>query len=242
MDRGAGMPDQASSGSGVSKPEPKDYSYKKRFYRDEVVAGDYDRRRFTTPKRQRRNLRKWRTIRRALQAAEGVHTILDVPCGTGRFTGALARQGYQVFGSDISLEMMAESLKKDEERHSNVAGHVQADAERLPLRDRSVDCVMSIRFMFHVDPPTRIRILREMGRVSRRWLVIDYRHRYSYRYTKWRLFHALGLTRKELERVSTRQLKQEFREAGLEVRRIVPVARFFSDKWIVLGEVGPVTA
>lgn len=235
------MPADTPSGADISKPERKDYSYKKRFYRDEAVAGDYDRRRFVAPKRQRRNLRKWRTILRALAEAEGVRTILDVPCGTGRFTGALARQGFQIFGSDISLEMITESLRKEEQRHPNVAGHVQADAERLPLRDRSVDCVMSIRFMFHVDPPTRVRILREMRRVSRRWLVIDYRHRYSYRYAKWRLFRWLGLTRKELERVSRSQLVREFGDAGLEVRRIVPVARFFSDKWIVLSEVGPAT-
>jgi hypothetical protein len=46
----------------------------------------------------------------------------------------------------------------------------------------------------------------------------------------------LGLTKTELSRVSRDQLEQEFREAGWTIREVIPVARFFSDKWIVVGE------
>ena len=53
---------------------------------------------------------------------------------------------------------------------------MQANAEHLPLRNDSLDCVVCIRFMMHVDPATRVRMLREFHRVSRRWVIIDYRH------------------------------------------------------------------
>ena len=112
---------------------------------------------------------------------------------------------------------------------------MQADAERLPFRDDGFDCVVSIRFMFHVDPHTRTAMLREFGRVAR-FQVIDYRHRYSYRYVRWRIRTALGLTSRPLDRVSRKDLEREFREAGLTVRGILPIARVFSDKWIVVGE------
>lgn len=219
----------------VSRPKRDGYDYKKAFYRDTDVAADYDQHRFVTPARQRRNARKWRAIERALGEAGAVATILDVPCGTGRFTGALAERGHLVVGSDISLEMMRVAARKGP-RHPNFAGHLQADVERLPLRTGAVDCVVCIRFMFHVDAATRVRMLREMARVSRRWLVVDYRHRYSYAWVKWRLLRALGLTRKPFDRVSTAAMLEEFRAAGLVVRRIVPVLRVFSDKWVVLGE------
>jgi SAM-dependent methyltransferase len=223
-----------------SKPKPLSYSYKKQFYRSSDVAEDYDRHRFSTPRRQARNLRKWRTIVAALERTSGVSSILDLPCGTGRFTGDLADLGYRIIGSDISYEMMRVAKKKMGSREG-ITGFVQADAERLPLPDSSVDCVLSIRFMFHVDSATRVRILREMGRISRRWIIVDYRHRYSLRYARWKLKRILGLTRKPFDRVSRAQLEQELSDAGIAIRAVLPVTRIFSDKWIVVGEpVSPV--
>ncbi|MDH3626304.1 MAG: class I SAM-dependent methyltransferase [Acidobacteriota bacterium] len=218
-----------------SRPTEHGYAYKKQFYRESAVASDYDFHRFGEPRRVRRNIKKWKAICKALDETDGVESVLDIPCGTGRFTGSLAERGHLVIGSDISLEMMVEAQSKfnDLERF---AGYVQADAEALPMPDSSVDCVMSIRFMFHVDPATRVRILREMGRVSRRWLIIDYRHCYTPRYLKWKIKSALRMTKTPLERVSRREMEDEFREAGIKIRRVIPVARVFSDKWIVVGE------
>lgn len=222
--------------SDVSRPgRAGDYAFKRRFYRDEAVAADYDFHRFGSPERARRNARKWRTILRALDRASGVKTILDLPCGTGRFTGALCERGFEVVGSDISLEMMQVARPKTVDL-PGCAGYLQADAEALPLRAGAVDCVMSIRFLFHVEPEARVRILREMARVSRRWLILDYRHRYSTRYWLWRLKRALGLTDLALRRVSRRQVVDELHAAGLELIEILPVVRIWSDKWIVVAE------
>jgi len=115
---------------------------------------------------------------------------------------------------------------------------VRADAEALPFRAKSADCVMSIRFLFHVDPQTRRRMLREFGRVSRRWIIADYRHKYSFRYGVWKLTRALRLTRRPFERVSVKSMKSEFEDAGLRVVKIVAVRRWLSDKWVVLAESG----
>ncbi len=219
-----------------SKPKQDGYDYKKQFYQSDEVAQDYDQHRFTTPRRQRRNRREWEAVRRALQHAEGTRTILDMPCGTGRFTGHLAREGYQVIGADISVPMMRQAQAKPELADPKILGYVQADAEHIPLATGAVDCVMSIRFMFHVDPATRRVMLREMGRVSRRWLVVDYRHRYTPRWLIWRTATALGLTRRPFERVSRRGLESEFSDAGLVIKGVFPARRGFSDKWMVLAE------
>ncbi|HZF17275.1 MAG TPA: methyltransferase domain-containing protein [Steroidobacteraceae bacterium] len=219
-----------------SKPQVESYDYKKAFYRSTAVADDYDQHRFTTPARIRRNERKWRAIGKALAQAPEVKRVLDLPCGTGRFTGRLASSGYEVIGSDISLEMIGKAVTAGGAAGPAVLGYVQANGEKLPFRNAAVDCVVSIRFMFHVDPDVRIRILREFGRVARRQ-VVDYRHRYSMRYRKWQALRALGLTREPLERVSRERLEHEFTSAGLTIRAIVPVSRgWFSDKWVVLSE------
>jgi SAM-dependent methyltransferase len=220
----------------VSKPKVEEYSYKKDFYRDPAVAADYDQHRFTTPRRKRRNVRKWRAIQQAIEEAADIGSVLDLPCGTGRFTGDLARSGLQVIGGDISLQMMREAARSPQVEHPDIAGYVQADAEQLPFRDRSLDSVVSIRFMFHVDPTTRRRMLREMGRISTRWLIIDYRHKYSARWVSWKVRHALGLLDQVPERVSRSDLRSEFRDAGITIRRVISVRRWLSDKWIILAE------
>src|SRR6185295_8925734 len=115
--------------SDPSRPREDGYEYKRDFYRSSQVAEDYDFHRFSTPERQKRNARKWAAIQKALSLTTGVRTILDLPCGTGRFTGALARSGYEVIGSDISMEM----LGKASSASPSIRGYVQANAEHLPL-------------------------------------------------------------------------------------------------------------
>jgi ubiquinone/menaquinone biosynthesis C-methylase UbiE len=233
--------------SDPSRPREDRYEYKRDFYRSDSVAEDYDFHRFSTPERQKRNVRKWAAIRKALALTTGVRTILDLPCGTGRFTGALAREGYEVVGSDISFEMLKKAASLEDAQRPNpqpgegaqraICGYVQANAEHLPLRSDALDCVVCIRFMMHVDPATRVRILREFHRVSRRWVIVDYRHKYTFRYVLTHTFGKLGLGRSPLSRVSRRDLEQEFRDAGFAIRSVIRVsAPLLSDKWVVLAE------
>jgi ubiquinone/menaquinone biosynthesis C-methylase UbiE len=222
-----------------SRPREDGYDYKRDFYRSDSVAEDYDFHRFSTPERQRRNARKWAAIRPALSLTQGVRVILDLPCGTGRFTGGLAREGYEIVGSDISMEMLqkAASVTSKDGGTPNVRGYLQANAEKLPLRDDSLDCVVCIRFMMHVDPATRVRMLKEFRRVSRRWVIVDYRHKYTFRYVLTHTFGKLGLGRTPLSRVSTADLHEEFRQAGFKIAQIVRVSTpLLSDKWVVLAE------
>ncbi|HTU66937.1 MAG TPA: class I SAM-dependent methyltransferase [Steroidobacteraceae bacterium] len=223
--------------SDPSRPTEDGYDYKRDFYRSEAVADDYDFHRFSSPERQKRNARKWAAIRKALSLTTGVKVILDLPCGTGRFTGGLAREGYEVVGSDISMEMLGKAAEVGSKDGAAIRGYVQANAEHLPLRGDSLDCVVCIRFMMHVDPAHRVKMLREFARVSRRWVIVDYRHKYTFRYVLTQTFGRLGLGRSPLSRVSTKELHEEFRQGGLTIRQIVRVSTpLLSDKWVVLAE------
>jgi SAM-dependent methyltransferase len=220
-----------------SRPREDGYEYKRDFYRSDSVAEDYDFHRFSSPERQKRNVRKWAAIRKALAQTTGVRTILDLPCGTGRFTGALAREGFEVVGSDISHEMLKKAASIPDGKQKAIYGYLQANAEHLPLRTDSLDCVVCIRFMMHVDAATRVRMLNEFRRVSRRWVIVDYRHKYTFRYVLTHTFGKLGLGRSPLDRVSRAGLEQEFRDAGLSIRSVIRVsAPLLSDKWVVLAE------
>jgi hypothetical protein len=80
-------------------------------------------------------------------------------------------------------------------------------------------------------------MLREFHRVSRRWVIVDYRHRYTFRYVLTHTLGRLGLGRTPLSRVSRKELEQEFTDAGFAIRSVIRVSTpLLSDKWIVLAE------
>ncbi|MFZ5862142.1 MAG: class I SAM-dependent methyltransferase [Nitrospirota bacterium] len=168
-----------------------------------------------------------------------VRTALDCPCGTGRILPLLSAEKLRVVGSDLSLEMMGQIRRKSFDSSSALRGLVRGDAERLPYRDNGFDVVLSIRFLFHLPTDVRRRIVREMARVSREWLILDYRHKYTLKYALKRLKHALGMSREEYRRVSRADIDADFRAAGIDLVKIFPTVPGLSDKWVILARKVP---
>jgi ubiquinone/menaquinone biosynthesis C-methylase UbiE len=221
------------------------YEQVKRRYRDSVVATTYDSSRFLSAKGQKRNRLMLAAMQRAFDKAASIGTpirsCLDLPCGTGRLFPWLWQRQLHFVGADISLEMMQAAWTKVDAPPSGGAPVtlVQCDGEYLPFKDRSLDVVFSLRFMFHVPREVRIRILQEMARVSRRWLIVDFRHCYNFRWCFRRLCHGLGLAKRIGEVWSWASLRREVAEAGLRLVGIFSPRRglsFLSDKWVVLLE------
>jgi SAM-dependent methyltransferase len=217
-----------------AKDAERYYAIRKELYQDAALARRYDEHRFAGA-RSRRNRAKWRAISRALARAGEVRDVLDLPTGTGRFVASFLDAGCAVTGADISREMMAEAAAKVAGR-DGLRGFLQVDAERLPLRDGAFDCVASIRFFMHLPPEVRRGVLSEFARVSRRWVIVDYRHRGSVRNVLRRWAHALGLRGAPQPRVSRADVERETSAAGLRVVSIFVVTPVFSDKWVVLCE------
>lgn len=91
------------------------------------------------------------------------HRVLDVACGTGALTTAVADRvspGGAVLGLDANPEMLAVARRK----HSDIEWR-DGRAESLPFADASFDAVVSqFGLMFFDD---RVAALREMQRVLR---------------------------------------------------------------------------
>ena len=132
-------------------------------------------------KNLRTRITTWRErkqLRRALADLGALDSILDVPCGAGRFfstlleaTAAMAKP--TIIGADNSAAMLAIAA-----RSSCVAdGRVrllETSVFALDLPDRSVDCVVCERFFHHLArAEDRRRVLAEIARVARRGAVVS---------------------------------------------------------------------
>lgn len=92
-------------------------------------------------------------------------TVLDVGSGPGDITASLAHAvgpDGLVLGVDISEPMLARAVKA---QAAPQVGFLRADAQRLPLRDATVDAVSSMLVLQLVPDPAAA--LAEMARVLR---------------------------------------------------------------------------
>jgi demethylmenaquinone methyltransferase/2-methoxy-6-polyprenyl-1,4-benzoquinol methylase len=102
-------------------------------------------------------------VREALAGAHGPR-LADIGGGTGNYSQALRDEGWDPVVVDRQPEMLARAAAKGLET-------VEADACELPLADASVDAVLLISMLHHVeDPPAALaearRILRPGGRLA----------------------------------------------------------------------------
>lgn len=98
----------------------------------------------------------WEMLARLLGEPTG--SLLDVGCGTGSFTAALAERGWDVTGIDISEDM----LRRAEARGVHA---VQADAASLPFESASFDAAVSVFTSTDIDDLGAVA--REIVRVLR---------------------------------------------------------------------------
>jgi SAM-dependent methyltransferase len=102
---------------------------------------------------------RWRT---SLFPWDGTQIVADVGCGNGFDLRHIVPQGRcrHAIGIDLSAGMLR-SL--EDLRQSGRLSLVEADAQRLPLADESVDVAMAMHMLYHVpDVPAAIRELRRI--------------------------------------------------------------------------------
>ena len=205
----------------------------KKVYQDKSVVEHYDDERFKTLKGRLTNWLELRLIYKALRYAGVLPSarILDIPCGTGRLSFYLSKKGYLVTGGDISSEMIKytnEHLRNNCLNDKSIAKI--EDAEKLSFPDNSFDVSITLRLLGHTPPKNRLQILKELRRVSQKYLILVYYDKKSFRNI---------LRKKQREGigwnpVTISEIDSELDKINLKRHKVYYLLRGFSETMLVI--------
>jgi len=135
-------------------------------------------------------------IRQRLRLAPQ-HRLLDIACGFGVFTRALAREAAFTVGTDLAGML----LRKGRELElPPLSGLAQARAQQQPFRDGSFDRILCFGMFFHLEPESARQVVAEVLRLLRpggRALIGDVLHPRRIQFERsyiWRVPALLALT------------------------------------------------
>ena len=211
-ERGGGVEgEDAAQGAGRTSREYQDN------YEQVARAAQYNE------KYRRKRLKRWSThrelqlLRRLLGGQPRSETLLDLPCGGGRLSTAIAPFTDLLLEADIALGQIL--YGKANSSCSTPRFWMTASAFHIPLRDRSVDAVVSVRLCHHLPvPEERERLVRELLRVSRRFVLMTFFDHNSPKNLLRRARRALGLDRKSPKNSMTVcRVAELAREEGAEL-------------------------
>ncbi len=202
-------------------------------YQDEKEVRTYDSVRFKNLKGRITDWLEKCAVRRALVAVPQGSRVLDIPCGTGRITALLLKQGYKTVGADISEGMLA-IAEKTLKGFDNLESLERADAESLPYKDCEFEAVTSIRFMNHLPPEVRVKVLKEMARVSRSAVIVSYCNPRSLSGIKRRIKYILKPPHAPWNPATYGQVKREAADAGLYIAAVFPILGLISETNVYL--------
>jgi SAM-dependent methyltransferase len=126
-------------------------------------------------------------IRRHIRRVGRSRVILDLPCGGGRLTPGFADSADLVIEADVSIGQILYGRA-----HSKITTPrvwITASAFHIPLRNASVDGAVCIRLVHHFPTAAeRERLFAELLRVSRRFVILTFFDRRSFKYATrhWR--------------------------------------------------------
>ncbi|MBX3025614.1 class I SAM-dependent methyltransferase [bacterium] len=146
--------------------------------------------------------------------------IVDAGCGTGKWVIWLRRHGFRSIGLDCSREALGLARRAEPE-----VALALADAQRAPLRDDSVDAVLSLGVVEH-DEAGPLAALRELRRVLKPGglLVLDVPFNSPLR--RLLVNPALRWVTRRRRRAGWRLAFAEYRFSLAELRRYLAAAGF----------------
>ena len=166
-------------------------------------------------------------IRRALPLLKEVRTILDAPCGVGRATIMLAREGYELTGIDLGEAALELTKKAVAEAGLNATIEKQ-DLIKLDYADGQFDAVLCFRLIHHLPTPRhRDEIIAELCRVAKKHVLISYLSPWSLTSVRRKIKDKLGIRQTPQYINSLPELQGYFKNHGFVLEQDLAQAQFY---------------
>ena len=193
-------------------------------YKEVAVAERYDRERFSSfPGRVFNALEKY-NMRKAFRAVPRDQTVLDLPCGTGRFSEVLLEEGFKVIGIDISQAMLEVAKRKLERFGPRFETRVADVRELAQKESQRYDVALCARVLMHFPLEGQISFLRSVAELTRRRVVFTQSLSTPYQRLRRRIKRLLGNQPPAGYPITEAELKTLLAGAGLkEVDRLRPM-------------------
>jgi ubiquinone/menaquinone biosynthesis C-methylase UbiE len=187
-------------------------------YRGRVKYDEKTARRYQVRK-EGKHRAEMRLIDRAFSRIPKTHRVLDLPCGGGRVTVHLAKQGYTVSSADLSEPMLA-ITRENVALLGLTCSAERQDIEKLTYPDRSFDTIITFRLFHHFpNPAVRQRVVTEICRVARQYVVLSYFSPASVTSFKRKLRVAMGGRKSDKHPTPLSEVKTYFANAGFRFVR-----------------------
>ena len=103
--------------------------------------------------------------------------VLDCPVGTGRFITIYRHLKITGTGVDISEEMLELAIKKNK---GGVIDLAVGEATDIQCSENEYDCAVCVRFLDLIDQDAMRQVMKELARVSKRWIICTIRFGETY--------------------------------------------------------------
>jgi SAM-dependent methyltransferase len=202
-----------------------------RYWCRPAAAQEYESRRFDSLQGRLYRRLEEGAVDRALRGLPPGSRVLDAACGTGRITALLRRRGFRATACDISRAMMNVARRQLASLGYEVP-LVETDVGHLPYQSQSFEAVTCVGLLMHLDADARVRVLRELARVSRDRLVVQYGRPGTFLWVKARLTGRMpGNVQYPL---SEEEMRIDLARSGLTERARFWILRPFSSSVVVL--------
>jgi len=152
--------------------------------------------------------------------------LLDLPCGGGRLTPAFAAHADLVIEADIAIGQVL--FGRSESTVATPRVWMTASGFHIPLRANAVDGAICVRLSHHLPTSNeRERLLHELLRVSRRFVIMTYFDHHSLKNVLRRLRRPFNRKAPKLA-MTTVQVADLARRAGARLVAAPPLSRIGS--------------
>ncbi|HHI79260.1 MAG TPA: class I SAM-dependent methyltransferase [Planctomycetes bacterium] len=195
-----------------------------------------------SPIRRLSSWREKRLVQKAMRAALQelapaipTPTLLDIPCGAGRFAPLLASFGVRYLGADHSPHMIHLCHQSLSEAGHPSLGFFRSDARALGLRSKAVDLCCCLRLLHHFPQrEDRAKILAQLRRVCRGPVILSFLDGGSPKQWFHRTRLALGGRQSRRTLLEVQELREEAADAGFQLAKTWSLSGLFSGQSIAL--------